>query len=687
MLHPIVTGIWTDWSDGSAVLTVAQQHGPLVVAVTALFVNLSIGQAWNIVRFLLHQGRCTPDPQTGLYHQIQALLRNMPTSGSALWSLATTAWAWRRAKDVGAVRESAGPLLAAVLHLCALTASGILSSQVVSAGDKVLVNGARCGWSANPIGSNDNATSKLDADIVAYEVGRKLATKSLRYAQLCYNATGAGEPGACNEGFFAPSLGLKTELIPCPFSKDLCALSDRRGSLRVDTGYIDSSEHLGINTRPDSRVRFRKVMSWTPILAEENFSSGVVRDPPEPNWFDSDDSFRYYYLGPTLAGPNKTWRNETWMINNYTFWGNPDAYRLNSLTAWAGYYDDLQQSRFSPIPALRAVQNADLTLLLLTNAALYPTPVHDPWFQARSHVDAFGYNLTVARANPNSTDSSPWDSPFAADRALSVLACTEQYQVCNTTHCGPLSGFYDKNMTANLDLDPVQQATFRLLLTAFNYVTFNYAVGVHGSSLLLARNRLITLTELVSSPLPPTQWLDEAANMAAAMLAAVQQRIVDFASPPDFAVTTAFSGTVRSLDYIQPPRTAGERELCRSVRVQGHAHYNFSVTGLAVILAVGLAIIVVNLACIPSAAFWARRRLRRHTAASDDRELEWYEGDLLVAQCRLFEKQGVGPWRADGKDGVGTPMPVQSGKRFKSVPDGNDVGSGERCADVKLATP
>lgn len=257
------------------------------------------------------------------------------------------------------------------------------------------------------------------------------------------------------------------------------------------------------------------------------------------------------------------------------------------------------------------------------------------------------------------TDYGPL--PWVADRAVSVLACTEQYQFCNSsTYCSSLDGIFVNDNLDNpyfgLIFNDEQKAIFKLVLDAARFVTLNMAIFILGDDFVLARDSVLSSRGQESAPLPDTQWHDEVNNMAASMLAALQRRVVDFVSPPDIPIRTVLNGSVSSLVFIDNAALeAGERSLCQNVRIRDAQHYNFSVVGLMFIMVLGTTIILVNIACIPALPFWARRKLRLGEFA----RREWLQGHLFALQRTAFEKHGVGPWEmGDGGD-----VPVTAEKR------------------------
>ena len=285
----------------------------------ALVTSVSMGQLWSILRFAAHQFRSTEPPRGGLHHQQQAVLRSDAASASVLASLIKIAWAWK-SKHIGAIRQSSPLIALAALHLALLAASAIFSSRVAIAGDEVLLRAGLCGWADGSASSEMNSTERADSQTAAWSVGRELATRSQRYARSCYNTTGKSqaEPGAC-KSYAAAQLPFTARSVPCPFSKDICALPD---AAQIDTGYIDSINDLGINTSPELRVRFRRLFTCAPLLAEERFSSNWTQAPLARL---PGDTYRYYFLGPAAPSPNFTLA-----VSNYTYWNErpPNAYNL-----------------------------------------------------------------------------------------------------------------------------------------------------------------------------------------------------------------------------------------------------------------------------------------------------------------------------------------------------------------------
>jgi hypothetical protein len=245
----------------------------------------------------------------------------------------------------------------------------------------------------------------------------------------------------------------------------------------------------------------------------------------------------------------------------------------SAVSAWVGGTLN-NDTTFEPIQEL-TVPDADVSVLFLTNSALYTSAVSDPWFQAN--------NATYV-----SEDGLVDIEFFTPDKVTSALACTEQDQFCDSTTCSELGGILRNNTNPywGLSLNPTQQATFNLILVGVQSLSINNVIAFLGSEVLRANDYLwLGDGDLWSSPPSSTQWIDEVTNIGNLILAGTQRIVVDFAKPPSYLVTTS-QGTASSLEFVRPSNTEAERTLCSNVRIRDLQYSNFSVTGLAVILTI-----------------------------------------------------------------------------------------------------
>lgn len=321
------------------------------------------------------------------------------------------------------------------------------------------------------------------------------------------------------------------------------------------------------------------------------------------------------------------------------------------------------EAPWRPIPQLD-VKDADITLVILRNEALYQASVQDPWF--RASTDRVGVL-------------------YAADQIpASFIACAEQHRICSSdTSCTPFGGVSASTSapaTAGVDLfgdydsratgvrfsrqqmavhDLLQQDSFGSLqaflnrgvrrLRALDLVTFQ--VGQVG----LAEQATI------SNPPPANQWQLELASMFNATVANMQVLASQLAAPPDLPVLSADGSAVtfRLAELLKRPvedETAAT--VCSRARRRNLQHANFAFVPLVSVLVAGLAVILVNLCCVPCAVFWPQERLGRGQTG----RREWQEGHLFMLQRAKLEAEGVGPWEVDkGGDIPWTCTPSREG--------------------------
>jgi hypothetical protein len=76
------------------------------------------------------------------------------------------------------------------------------------------------------------------------------------------------------------------------------------------------------------------------------------------------------------------------------------------------FIDNPIVTAFHPIPKLNRT-DANVTLVVLRNRAMYTNPVNDPFFKSTSHRADYSAKF------------------FTSDLTAGVLGCIEQYQFCN----------------------------------------------------------------------------------------------------------------------------------------------------------------------------------------------------------------------------------------------------------------
>lgn len=117
----------------------------------------------------------------------------------------------------------------------------------------MLVDGTNCGFLTSSDYNNIDVESALN---------RELAN-ALNYAQQCYNTD---TPGLADcENFVTSRIPMFVDnQAPCPFPGPVCRTNT--SDLLLDTGFINSHDHLGINAPADERLFLRAVLHCAPLV-------------------------------------------------------------------------------------------------------------------------------------------------------------------------------------------------------------------------------------------------------------------------------------------------------------------------------------------------------------------------------------------------------------------------------------
>lgn len=164
-------------------------------------------------------------------------------------------------------------LVSSVLCMSAFAiASGFSSQMTTGIGDEVLIDGANCGIVVSSANSENISISTADI-LMAREESRR-RNDAVNYAQQCYDGPSAlasdisaGRVVDCNL-FAVPSLSSRTinTNAPCPFTVGIC--QNDSSSLLLDTGYIDTHEHLGSNSPKEHRISMRQTYHCAPLRTD-----------------------------------------------------------------------------------------------------------------------------------------------------------------------------------------------------------------------------------------------------------------------------------------------------------------------------------------------------------------------------------------------------------------------------------
>ena len=276
--------------------------------------------------------------------------------------------------------------------------------------------------------------------------------------------------------------------------------------------------------------------------------------------------------------------NSTWIWSNYSVIGVVNGppvvpYSLTSRKAVFSYESGSSSLSsdgeiFLPIPQLRR-EDAQVTLLFLTNYAAYWSPVHDPFFETTGSdtIDGFTY--------------------YYYGFAATVLGCAEQYEICNpklpsakdsSKTCIVISDPSQSSIPAlaPLKLNHRQRSTAIRLLSAFQPTAIHEINHRQQGLNLLANNYVY---ELSVAGLPPDQWIKEINHWFGTMVNLLQlQSLSWIAGPNDPSRSRA--------EVVDIPEE--ERWMCDAQIMRRDDYASFSVLGLALILIVGGGVAIVS---------------------------------------------------------------------------------------------
>jgi hypothetical protein len=611
-------------------LTLPTQWGLILTAFIALFIKVVGGYLWGIICFALHQRIASPRPEDDIYHQFQVVLRNTENEASFLWSLYKIALAHRGARGQ-IYKRSVWLILLAFVHAVGFSIAGGLSSRFVVANNEVQVLPGKCGWYMDsPFTNitNDAAFEQANAQIVSARNGYR---SSAIYSSACY---------ARREGKDTNCASYVTDLLPydtktnlsCPFDQKICNAS----AIVMDTGFLQSDKHFGINTLAKDAMSLRKQLTCAPLNGE-NYTPGWVQTN-ESTVYPAGTWVKGYKFGPNPD--DDPFKEYTTVVAQSTLkWGDL-RYNLASSSYFQNYTGD-KAALFVPIDELKT-DDSDLSLIYLTNRVQFRHPMSDPFLRADNCTDVKNDILDEVRL-------------CSATSTLSFMGCEERYQICTADNklCTPFTGVYAIQEPLK-DLDPTQNAIYKVLWRMLWTSQLNLQIGLVGRDNLVANQYLWdnNFRFGISSDLPPDHWHHEVANWMNTSLAVLQRSATTFVRPAEFIAGSGNS----SLQYIEEPYEKEMQMLCHKVKMRSAEFTSFSVLGLFLTLSIGILIMLANGAIPVLVASWQRR-----TGQGGYKRLEWIESKAFQLQRMAAEGRGIGPW--EGKD-ADVPVLVDRGYRF-----------------------
>jgi hypothetical protein len=213
-----------------------------------------------------HFAASEQDPQDALYHQQQATLRNASDPETGFCMSVSLFWSWRsRAKH--AFWRILVLFYLSTICLLGFSAASLFSSRISSiVGTEVLLSGHNCSLQGTYANFADQTSDPYDVYYVPHQVLRTTQIENAaNYALQCYANNSANQLD-CGT-FVQKRLPINVQMnASCPFNSTICKSQDK--NLFLDTGYLDSHQHFGINAPASERFLYRKVLHCAPLVTE-----------------------------------------------------------------------------------------------------------------------------------------------------------------------------------------------------------------------------------------------------------------------------------------------------------------------------------------------------------------------------------------------------------------------------------
>lgn len=165
----------------------------------------------------------------------------------------------------------------ALLHAVLVAMATIFSSRVTSTTAEVLVKLSKCGLAVfSPFNSLTLTEADMPAENALYVIAQMTIERSLAYTTTCYR-NASSTVYTCNEFVRRHLESTANATEECPFS-DIVYITP---ALSVDTGYLDSDFHLGINALVSDRISFRKKLTCASVNAD-NYTLGWTTECMAP---------------------------------------------------------------------------------------------------------------------------------------------------------------------------------------------------------------------------------------------------------------------------------------------------------------------------------------------------------------------------------------------------------------------
>ncbi|KAI0450085.1 hypothetical protein F5B21DRAFT_529296 [Xylaria acuta] len=627
--YPVYTGVWTNWSRGrvlGATLTISRHDADLLIAFTAFFIAFVGTRVWRIICFVTHRNLSTPEEPKAIYHQQQVILRNASNPEDATQLFLKLFWANRRSD--GRFRPLLMVMVAAFC-IAAFTVAGGYSSQITTAvGDEVLIKSANC-RALNPTLQNQSSNVRVNNPQYA-----RWINSAANYAQQCYSADSAGLVD-CRRFAIRQLTNNMDQKAICPFDEAMCR--DSSSNIRIDSGFVDSHTHFGLNSPPHERIIWRNVLHCAPINTA-NFTSQKKTDLGLLTLYHYGNIYDYSVADAVYAAKS--------VESQYASDFSEDiqvSYSAFSIQTVANtVYDGKTQpmSVLFPISALDRGDAETYLIFLEGNGVMFLEPEGDEWYR-------------IGEAPPINPFSNWTDAPslYIPLEPASPLGCADQYQFCNPAYngrrvCGPLASYTDAvlgslhifNLTredrtnyqlhyGNIEISDTA-ARFLYFLDTFDAgLTIDAILSHMGPASLLSQEYLVNG---VQSHLESNQWQLDVAHWWDIAMSGRQAAFLDAAySSPDPSILASY------VNFTSPAAL----KLCQNQKMRTTAYASFSLLGFTLTFVVGFLLATFSYIQEPLVTWSYKRKGRKPY-----QHLEWVSNATLQLHRLAHEEMGWGEW-------------------------------------------
>lgn len=346
---------------------------------------------------------------------------------------------------------------------------------------------------------------------------------------------------------------------------------------------------------------------------------------------DDDRDITFAYNRTEMAG-----------VRQYGVWGYRSDFSKefrNSTPAW--------QPNDTMIPDKEAVTMS--IFFITSNDMTNINQVYDPIFATK----------------PSGREVSDVPAYVPVNR-VSILGCTEEYELCNPTlpagdRCVPLHRKMDNQTLFNrLQLNPTQSATALILRHELVKNSLHYYVNIMSPQLLASTTlRRGSTTYFQYFPFPIDQWRKEVSRWFDMNLIMLQSAFVDFATGPLDGDARVYIEEPGDLVEHHPDVRQGLWDICKTQIVRNVVGVrSFNLRTILAVVITGTAIAI--LGCwLPDMTGWVQKMLNRDGV----RRQQWIQDDMLQPAPPAYQglpRGEYGGWQGDSGSAEQMKYPLAS---------------------------